>query len=243
MLAIRLTIILLFIIVLHIYTLGFHRFSIFIKNYEILLNCNKRYTKEINKNNKIIHNFKNQLIVINGYVGEDNKKLKSYIYEIIKEQKEIKNDKLILELNFLPQPIKVLLFYKLSNVEDKINIEVNVNNSLNKLKRLTAKEKKNILCIIGILVDNAIEASINSKKKKLSLDFSLNKKTFYIEIKNSFKGEIDIKKINKKGYTTKGINRGYGLSIIEDIINKNSNMSIIYKIENGNFCVNFSVRL
>jgi len=57
--------------------------------------------------------------------------------------------------------------------------------------------------------------------------------TFLIE--NSFSGNIDINKMDKKGFTTKGEGRGNGLHFAKKIINKNIGIYTRKLIENNYF--------
>ena len=54
------------------------------------------------------------------------------------------------------------------------------------------------------------------------IDISMNKETFNIIILNSFKNNIEKVKIMELGHSTKGKNRGYGLSLVKDIIKTDS---------------------
>lgn len=68
--------------------------------------------------------------------------------------------------------------------------------------------------IMGILIDNAVEASINSKEKTLLIYiYEQCNGNIVISIENSYNTLLDIHDINKKGYSTKGKNRGLGLFI------------------------------
>ena len=57
--------------------------------------------------------------------------------------------------------------------------------------------------------------------------------TFFIE--NSFNGNLNINKIDKKGYTTKGKGRGNGLYFAKKIVNKNKGIYVRKLIKNNLF--------
>ncbi len=79
------------------------------------------------------------------------------------------------------------------------------------------------LCvIIGNLLDNAMEAALkfeNPEERFIRVYIREMKDQLYISVTNSVGGEV--KKINKEYITTKlGINHGFGLKRIDNIVNK-----------------------
>ena len=87
---------------------------------------------------------------------------------------------------------------------------------------------------MGINLYNAIEASEKSKKRVVSLEIYKNQ-NINIVVSNSIDGDVDIKNLNKKGYTSKGKGRGHGLYLAKNIIDKNSNIEANAKIVNSYF--------
>ena len=66
-------------------------------------------------------------------------------------------------------------------------------------------------------LDNAIEASLNSKNKVVVINLYDDENNIYVEIKNSFAHNLDIDNLGKLNYSTKGKQRGLGLfSILRD---------------------------
>lgn len=196
------------------------------KNYNVLLKYLEKYEEELNNKRKIVHDYKNQLIVINGYANTSNKKLKEYISEIIEEQKKIPETSIIKNVDKLPRGIKGLVYYKLSNFDKTINIEINVINNLKKYDTISPKLNKEVLKALGILLDNAIEAVSELDKKYIEITMSITSNIFEIRIKNNINVEIDNSRLMQSGYSTKGKNRGYGLSIINDIIKNNKEVNV-----------------
>ena len=68
-----------------------------------------------------------------------------------------------------------------------------------------------------VSLDNAIEASLNSKNKVVIINLYDDEDNIYIEIKNSFAHNLDIDNLGNLNYSTKGKRRGLGLfSILRD---------------------------
>ena len=89
---------------------------------------------------------------------------------------------------------------------------------------------------IGILLDNAIEAAISTEEKYIALGIIKKESYIIIVIMNSYDGEINsVAKLFKEGYSTKGKNRGLGLSNLKEMVNKNKNVLLDTSIENNRF--------
>ena len=82
----------------------------------------------------------------------------------------------------------------------------------------------NICKILGVFLDNAIEAVKNLKEKQITIEIYLMDGKLCIDITNNFEGKLELDKLDKEKYTTKGKNHGYGLSLVKQIINDNSNI-------------------
>lgn len=89
--------------------------------------------------------------------------------------------------------------------------------------------------IIGILLDNAIEAASECDKPSIKVAFINKNNSVLIIIINNFVGDIPIYKIYNRGFSTKGENRGVGLCNLKDITGKYINISRDTIIENGEF--------
>ena len=64
-----------------------------------------------------------------------------------------------------------------------------------------------------------------------------------ITISNNYKGQIDLKRIDEEGYTTKNNEHGYGLSIVKDIVNNNKKIIVETKCNNDIFTQNLKVKM
>jgi len=211
------------------------------KSYNIMFNYLEKYEKELTEKRKIIHDYKNQLIIIRGYIGE-NKKLKEYVDEIINDQKLVKENSIIKNIDLLPKGLKGLIYYKFSQVED-IDINLKINTKLDKFDKLSPKLNKQILKIIGILIDNAIEATSEEERKYIDINMSIKKDVFNIEIINSCDKKINKKNLMEVGFSTKGKNRGYGLSLVQDILKQEKVINLSIDVKDNEFISNLKVKI
>ena len=230
-------------------------FLIIIKNenkYEQLKQENKQMYTHVTKYEKIIteqgkanHEFKNQLMVIRGYAQMNSNKLIDYIDSITKDTSKTQSSYLISQLNKFPEGgIKGLLYYKLSVMEEeKIKYELDVETGVKtKLNVLSVNVYKNITKILGVLIDNAIEASKKSKKKIILISVTKDKSSVIFNISNSYSGKIDLSKLGS-GYTSKGFGHGYGLRLVNDILNETNSFIVKNDVVNGYFVSELTVKI
>lgn len=83
--------------------------------------------------------------------------------------------------------------------------------------------------ILGILLDNAIEASKECEEKIINIAFRNDTKNNrqLITVENTYKNkDIDINRIFRKGITGKENHSGLGLWEVHNIVKKNSNVNL-----------------
>ena len=238
----NIAIVLTFIAILYIYCLENTKSQELSKNYNELFKYLEKYEKELVEKRKIIHDYKNQLIIINGYIG-DNKKLKEYVDEIINEQRNVSENSIIKNIDKLPRGLKGLIYYKFSHINTKINVNLQILSSLKKFDKLSPKVNKEVLKIIGILIDNAIEAEDCEKEKYIDIQFSINKNVFYMNMKNHCTKDIKFSNLMEIGFSTKGKNRGYGLALVRDILKQEKNIELNLKTDNDEFISKLKVNI
>ncbi|WP_411679289.1 sensor histidine kinase [Clostridium thailandense] len=174
--------------------------------------------QEMRKN---AHNHTNIMSTINGYL-ELNKidELKQYFFEEINPEYNslslVNNNSASLKnLSNFPA-LKGILSYKLIISQQKeLEIHIDIFENIAKIHMDTLDKCK----ILGILIDNAIEAAEDTDMKKVNIAVFKGENYVSFIIENSYKERPDIRKIFEKGYSTKGINRGLGLSMVRQIIN------------------------
>ena len=113
----------------------------------------------------------------------------------------------------------------------KIDVELDVRMDFKKINIKPYELAK----ILGILLDNAIEATNGCKNKYIFLSFISEEKKNIIKIYNTYDNTktIDMDKIFMKGYSTKTKNTGLGLWEVRKILLHHSNLDL-YTNRKGN---------
>lgn len=207
-----------------------------IYEYDQLMDYVKLYEKLLEEKSKNQHEYKNQLVIIRDI---DKKKDRlEYINNLLDVKETTNDNEWLSKLRYFPQGgLKGLLYYKIQQMlKNNISVLVNVSEELKKNKQWQNFNKNllDISKVIGVYLDNAIEAVNNINDKNILISVYLENNEIVFEISNNYQGYIDTLKIDKEGYTTKGNGKGYGLSLVKDIISKNTNLSQ-KRIINGNY--------
>lgn len=197
------------------------------KEYDKLLEFMTTYEKEVEKQRVLRHETKNEFLTIRGKIHDkqNSKEIISYIDEILKEKIEVKQEEYA-KFGYLPaNGIKGLCYLKIQEAQDKgistsINISKRIENS--NIYKLDIKEQRNLGKILGVYLDNAIEASLDSKDKRIGIEAYLIKNECQIIISNSYNKNINLNKVGKEKYSTKGKNRGHGLLLVKYITSNNN---------------------
>lgn len=196
-----------------------------------------RYEKIINEQGKKNHEYNNQLMVLKGYLDKPDR-LKDYLELIIGEHKTGQNYT-VKQLGFLPDGgIKGLLYHKLSKMEEEgIKPYLYVDQSMQELSEdiFDIKTCQDITKILGVFIDNAIDASSKAEQKEVEIDFKVQKDCLIISVANTYDNKTDVNKIGKKGYSTKGAGHGFCLSIVKDISKNNPNIESFSDISDNKF--------
>ena len=88
------------------------------------------------------------------------------------------------------------------------------------LKKIEEKKLRKLCIVLGIYLDNALEAASVAKNKSVTLEIYKSNNNLTFTISNTYKNIIPIKDMKKKGYTTKGKNHGKGLYYVNKVLNK-----------------------
>lgn len=172
-----------------------------------------------------IHEYKNQLSVIRSMTN--NKKIKDYIDSLVDECSD--DAKWNTELKNLPKcGLKGLLHYKLACAAKKnLNVLITVSpDTASVIKGLSLEDMKQLSRLVGIYMDNAMEAALDTEKKNVALEIYKIKDTVNIVISNSANiDESKVKMIGKKGFTSKGKGHGRGTYLAKKMLLHNKKFS------------------
>lgn len=93
-----------------------------------------------------------------------------------------------------------------------------------------------LILILSIFCDNAIEAAIHSSEKIIEIAcFLSDKNTLFIVSNSTLCEKVDIKEIYKDGITTKGTGRGFGLAHVSRILRKYTNITLKTRSQSHRF--------
>lgn len=197
------------------------------KKYDELLDVMKNYESDIEDQRTLRHETKNEFATIKCKLQdkEDNKTIIEYIDSVIGDKGKASSTNYC-KFKYLPSNgLKGFFYYKCTEAEKKgISVSVNISKQIENsfLKDIETKDFKDLARIIGVYLDNAIEASSTSEGKKLGIEMYLIKEKIEIIITNTFNNEINLDKIGKESFSTKGKHRGHGLLLVKKILSENN---------------------
>lgn len=144
---------------------------------------------------------------IETYMDQHLRQVDASLEQAIKEQNQLTQIR-------VPE-VKSLLLTKLIHAEElQLKVSLEVPQVIHQLPiPLT-----DFLRLLGILLDNAIEASQESVGKELQLLFWQKEQELHVVIENHFSEAVDQRQIWHPGYSSKGEDRGLGLANLRKII-------------------------
>lgn len=188
------------------------------------------------------HDFANIVSSIGGYVQtNDLEGLKNYYSQLLEDCQNTNNlSALTPELINNPAIYNVLAtkYHKADEQGIKINLEVFLDLNTLKIKIYDFTR------ILGILMDNAIEATKECNEKVINLIIrnEQNKNRQVVIIENTYKNkDVNLDLIFDKGVTSKPGNTGLGLWKVREILKKNENLNLFTTKNNEYFRQQFEM--
>lgn len=193
------------------------------------------YNHEIEQNYQEMRKFKHDLKNILSSLKINNQESNSYLKKVEQYLHPFQNKKIdhIINLeNLKLQSLKMLIITKIMDAKAKgITIAFEC---IRPVESINLNEV-DLNRIIGILFDNAIEATQNTTDKEIHILVIKHNDSVEFTIENSFSGEVNLDKIKKLGYTTKQNNQGIGLSNLSRLVDKYMQLSFAQYVENKLF--------
>lgn len=228
--------IILLVIVMYIYIQKYR-----IKYQAIQLHQLRKYNEDLENLyvyiRKFQHDYMNIFLTLTEYIETENiRDLKKYFYnEIAPFSEKISTSvSQFGELrNINSAEVKSLFAFKLDQARKNglyINVEVP-----DYIHQFNFKKLELCQCL-GIILDNAIEASLQSVDKKLEVILFQDNICTTIIILNSFKEiKYPLSYLFNKGVSSKGKNRGLGLYTLREVVNQHKNVILTTEIKNDTF--------
>lgn len=193
--------------------------------YETSISSLKEYEVMIDKFRVDTHENKNEFRTIRNMLKtkEDKETVIKYIDKLI-DNKIKDNVQIMKKTAKIPEGgLRATIYSKLC-LMDKLNIKYRLNISRDVSTTDLINLDENLILkickILGVFLDNAIEAVKKLKKKDIIVEIYIMNDNLCIDITNNFKGNLDLEKISNVKYTTKGEGHGYGLTLVENILNE-----------------------
>ena len=195
--------------------------------YNIAIKSLNDYEDMMTKYRLTNHENKNLLLTIRAMVVNKDKDIPKYIDSLI-EEKYLDDEKLLFKVSSIPSGgLRATIYSEILKIkESKINYSLNIDRDIKTVDfiELDTSTVVDICKIIGVFIDNSIEALKGLKTKNIDISLYLEDKKLCIKVSNNYKGKINFDKINDAGYTTKGSGHGYGLALVKKIISENNDL-------------------
>lgn len=190
------------------------------------------------------HDFDNMVNSIGGYVvNEDLEGLKRYYSQLLEECNKT-NNLYALSPEVINHPAVYHLLATKYYEADQQNVQINLHVflDLNEIeKRMKIYEFTRIL---GILLDNSIEAAKECKKKIINVTFRKDNSNNMIAviIQNTYANkDVDTEEIYQKGISSKKNHSGLGLWKVREILMHNNNLNLFTTKNNEFFTQQFEI--
>ena len=199
---------------------------------ETLLEFISKYEKIIDENRINKHEMLNNLIILRGFEDKNTEEYNKVLDDLIVTY-DNNSYSCIKNISKLTTGLKGILYYKINDMRNKnINLNVNISKRVSSpLEKLPLDEYVILSRIIGIVMDNALEASIKSKEKFVMIEVFEQNDNVIIIIENSYNNKVNINDLKKKNFSTKGKSRGLGLYIANMLLKKSKHIEMTQHAE------------
>ncbi len=194
---------------------------------EVLLDFISKYEKIIDENRENKHEMLNNLIILRSFDDRNDSEYDKVINELIVRYGK-NSGETVKNISKLPKGLKGILYYKMNDMKQKhINLTVSISQRVSSpLEKLETEEYVILSKIVGIIMDNALEAALKSKDKSVFIEVYEQNGIVIMVIENSCDSIVNVNDIKKKNFSTKGTGRGLGLHIAELLLKKSKHITM-----------------
>ena len=207
----------------------------------LLTEASKQYIHDLEESYNALrtlkHDYKNILISLKLHIDNDDMAgLSKYYYDDLAEINKdwLYQDKLVGNLqNLQLNELKSILLYKSSvAIQQGIDTNIEVSEPIESLGVSTA-----IVCqMLGIFLDNAMEAAIKTAHKKIEIAIIKNPTSKVFIVKNSWNEQnVPIDKFFELGFSTNADGRGVGLYTVQSYVKKINGLNLETEISDEYF--------
>lgn len=206
--------------------------------YNIAINSLNDYEVMMSKYRIANHENKNLLLTVRAMIINKEKDIPKYIDSII-EEKYVDDEKLLFKMNTIPTGgLRASIYSEILKIKDNgiiyyLNIDKKIRTT--DLIKIDTTQIINICKIVGVFVDNAIDEVRGLKDGYIGINIYIQEKNLNIKISNNYSNIIEVDKIFNEGYTTKGFGRGYGLTLVDNIVKESSKFERETEISKNEF--------
>ena len=190
------------------------------------------------------HDFDNIVNSIGGYVvNEDMEGLRKYYNQLLEECHKT-NNLYALSPSVINHPAIYHILATKYYDADKKNVQINLNVFLN-LNEIEARMKiYDFTRILGILLDNAIDAAKECDKKVINVTFrkEISNDMIVVIIQNTYSNkDVNTETIFQKGFSSKENHSGLGLWKVHQILMHNNNLNLFTSKDGEFFTQQFEI--
>ncbi|WP_262344361.1 sensor histidine kinase [Lactiplantibacillus plantarum] len=98
-----------------------------------------------------------------------------------------------------------------------------------------------VVRIVGNLLDNAIDAAKSTPDKQVTCAFNSLHETKEISVRNSTNKKLDVNKMFELGASTKGSQRGFGLSNVQQLVDRQKNFFLDVDSKNDRVIITLTI--
>ena len=214
--------------------------------YETSIGSLKEYEDIMDRYRVANHENKNELLTIRNMVKEKDKATANYIDKLV-GNKIKDNDNILYKTSKIPEGgLRATIYAKLCKMDEMgINYILDIANDVRTVDLINLGDDTmlNICKIIGVFLDNAIEAVETLTKKEVTIELFIMDNDLCIDISNNYSGNLKLDEISAMRSTTKGEGHGYGLVLVTEILKKDKRLKNEKSVNRESFTQKLKIKM